>query len=89
LEALAAGRPIIGTRVSGTVDVINESIGWLVDPDDSAALALAMSDAATCEATELSRMGHLARETSRIYDIARVAELWIDVYARARRHGEN
>jgi glycosyltransferase involved in cell wall biosynthesis len=46
LESYAAGRPVIGTRIPGLGDLVqHERTGWLVPPDDVAALAEAMTDA--------------------------------------------
>ena len=45
LEAMAAGKPVIGTRVQGTEDlVIHHETGLLVPPDHPASLAKAMYD---------------------------------------------
>ncbi|MGE5346320.1 MAG: glycosyltransferase [Acidithiobacillales bacterium] len=42
-DALAHGRPVIGTRVDGLVDVVEEGVsGLLVPPEDAEALAEAM-----------------------------------------------
>src|SRR5262249_48211559 len=47
LEAMAAGLPSIGTRVSGIEDVIEDGrSGWLVPPADPDALARALLEPA-------------------------------------------
>ena len=46
IEALAASRPVVATRVGGTVDVLKGGQhGWLVPPGDPAALAAAVLEA--------------------------------------------
>ena len=45
IEALAAGRPVVATRVGGTPDLLGEDRGLLVPPGDPAALAAAILDA--------------------------------------------
>ena len=37
-EALAAGRPVLSTRVAGIPELVGEGTGWLVEADSSAAL---------------------------------------------------
>lgn len=45
MEALAAGRPVIGAAVSGVPELVDEAVGWLVPPDDVEALAEALREA--------------------------------------------
>lgn len=44
LEAMAARTPIVATRVGGVTDVVGDEQGWLVPPEDPAALAGAIDD---------------------------------------------
>ena len=47
LEAMAARRPVVGTAVEGTEDlVVPGQTGWLVPPRDPAALSRALIEAA-------------------------------------------
>lgn len=39
LEAMAAGLPVLVTRVGGTPEIVDESCGWLVPPRDARTLA--------------------------------------------------
>ena len=62
LQAMAAGRPVVGTRVTGIVDLVtHEQTGLLAPPGDDGALAgsviLLLSDAAY-----RARLGAAARE---------------------------
>ena len=48
LEAMAAGLPVVGTRVEGTEDLVTPGqTGWLVPPGQSGPLADALLEAAT------------------------------------------
>lgn len=46
IEAAAAGRPLLGTRVGGVADVVAEGTGRLVESRDHEALAAALSELA-------------------------------------------
>jgi glycosyltransferase involved in cell wall biosynthesis len=63
LLAMGAGLPVVGTRVSGITEVIEDGKnGWLVAPGDSEALAAAILE--LYRGPELrSRMGQAARQT--------------------------
>jgi glycosyltransferase involved in cell wall biosynthesis len=45
LEAMAAGTPIVATRVGGVPEVLADDEAWMVPPDDPDALALAIGEA--------------------------------------------
>ncbi len=62
MEAMAAGRPVIGTWVAGLPELVEPgATGWLVPPADAPALARAIIDAAQTPRAELARMGAAAR----------------------------
>jgi glycosyltransferase involved in cell wall biosynthesis len=63
LEYMAAGLPVIGSRVSGTEDFIAHGRnGWLFDAGDAAALAQCLAAAAAATPETLAAMGHRGRE---------------------------
>jgi glycosyltransferase involved in cell wall biosynthesis len=43
IEALYAGLPVVSTRLGGAAEIVNDSCGRLVEPDDPGALAQALS----------------------------------------------
>jgi glycosyltransferase involved in cell wall biosynthesis len=81
LEAMACGLPVIGTRVGGIPDLIQDGeTGFLVPSDDDAALA---DKLVTCvrDIEQLSRMG--ARGRDRIvneFSMQRCLSLYVDLY---------
>lgn len=77
LEAMAAARPCVATRVGGNQEVLEDGrTGWLVPPQDPDALAGALADALDRPA-EAARRGAAARA-------AMIGERSID--AMVRRH---
>lgn len=61
LEYMAAGLPVLGTRVSGNVDFIDTQCGWLIDAGDQAALAEQLRKLQGVDVKLLRRMGEAAR----------------------------
>lgn len=62
MEALAAGMPIVATRVGGIPDMVKEGVtGHLVEVDDAAALGDAL-ESLVLDAGKRSRMGTVCRE---------------------------
>ncbi len=65
LEAMAAGVPVVATRVGGIPELLTDGVdGLLVDPGDPRALAAAISRLAGDEALRV-RLGAAARERAR------------------------
>lgn len=86
LEALAAGLPSAVTAVGGVPDVITDGVeGRLVQPQDPAALAAAISE--LLEPATNARMSAAASERARDFGIARAVERQQAVYEQlaARR----
>jgi glycosyltransferase involved in cell wall biosynthesis len=91
IEAMAAGCPVVATRVGGLPDLINEGqTGYLVPPGDAYAVAEAMLR--LLHAPEIARhMGQAAR--ARVKDgfevrrlIQDTGQLYLQLFARAHTH---
>lgn len=86
MEALALGRPAIGTYVAGIPELIEPGVnGWLVPAASVDALAEAMSEAITASTERLERMGRAgaARVAERHDAAANVGQL-AGLFARSR-----
>ena len=81
LEAMAHGLPVIATRISGSEEVVDSSIGWLVPVDDERAIAAAVVQAIEVGQSGLLDMGRLARrKVLRDFDIKRVAARYLELF---------
>jgi glycosyltransferase involved in cell wall biosynthesis len=86
-EAGVLGLPTIASAVGGLPEVVVDGwSGWLVRPDDAAALAAAIADAASVGAAELARRGAKARQRAvELHDEAAVTGRWADVVEQVVR----
>jgi glycosyltransferase involved in cell wall biosynthesis len=80
LEAMAAGLPVVATRVGGTPEVVLDSCGILVPPRDPTALADALSQMAMQRS--LGRvLGRAGRErVEKYFTLDRMVATYRDVY---------
>ena len=69
VEAMAAGRPVVATRVGGPPEFVVAGAGVLVDPLDEEAIAAALREAAA-----LPRPNEAARAAAAEHDVNRQAE---------------
>jgi glycosyltransferase involved in cell wall biosynthesis len=88
IEAAAAGRPAIATRVGGVSEVVTSGTGILVAPGDPEALATAIARLAADPGLR-ARLGATAHErVLRLYSaqrlVAAIRELYDDLLARRR-----
>ena len=82
IEAMAHGKPIIANAVGGVPDLVTEEIGFLVPPNDSRALASAMTRLAG-DVDLQRRMGAAARKNyEQLFTPRAVLPLLVDFYER-------
>lgn len=79
LEAMAAGVPVVASRVSGIPEVVLDGeTGWLVPPEDPAALAAALAEVAG-DGVEAARRGAAGwRRVEELYRPRQAAERWLE-----------
>jgi glycosyltransferase involved in cell wall biosynthesis len=80
LEAMAAGRPVVATRIGGPPEFVDPEAGVLVDPADEAALAEALRSAAAMPCPNAA-----ARSAAEGFDVRRQAERVEEVLRQAAR----
>lgn len=74
IEALAAGTPVIGARVGGIPEMVHDGVtGWLVAPNDPAALRAAISEALT-DRERVAAMRGPARRSAEQFSVERLPE---------------
>lgn len=83
-EGMAAGLPVVASRIPGYEDVLPESCGRLVPPGDVGALAAAL-DELLADAEQRRRLGEAGRAQAARYAWPRVAEQVLAVYERVGR----
>ncbi|WP_217914717.1 glycosyltransferase family 4 protein [Miltoncostaea marina] len=81
-EAMAAGLPVVATRVGGLPELVRPGTGALVPPGDPAATAAAIQRLLSRPEDRL-RAGRAARRRALELDWSRVAARLLDVYAEA------
>lgn len=87
LEAMSCGKPVVGTKVGGMLDIINESAGFLVDPEKAQALAEAimrMNDPDTRR-----KIGEAARRRAvEVFDWEVIGKKYMDLIERVAKGRE-
>lgn len=85
LEAMAAGRPVVASRVSGIPEVVVDGeTGWLVPAEDPPALADSLARLLADQA-EGARRGAAGRaRCAELYRPERAARLWLEQVESAR-----
>jgi len=89
LEAMAAGLPVVATRVGGTADLLGDT-GWLVPPGDGVALTDAVAEILSDPARARERGARARRRVEARFSMAHAAARVLGIYdelSRARGRG--
>jgi glycosyltransferase involved in cell wall biosynthesis len=85
IEAMAAGLPVVATRVGGTADLVHDGVnGLLVAPRDPAAISRVLADPAAA-----ARLAAAARRTADAYAWPGLARKVLEVYKRVTGPGHD
>jgi glycosyltransferase involved in cell wall biosynthesis len=88
IEALAAGLPVIATRVGGAAEIIEEGRnGYLVPPADAGALAGAVNRALSLDAVAIARMRQYAAESAQLFSLDATASRMLEIYRQVTGKG--
>jgi glycosyltransferase involved in cell wall biosynthesis len=87
MEALASGLPVVGTRVGGTAELVQEQVsGFLVPPRDAAALAAAMDRLARTPEDVRRQMGAAGRvHVAAHYSVGHARDSWLALIDRCEQ----
>lgn len=82
VEAMAAGVPVVTTPISGIPELVDDEVGWVVPPEDPAALLAAVREA-LANPEERGRRGAAGRRRllERGYTVARLVIAMRDILA--------
>ncbi len=86
LEAIAAGLPVVASRVGGIVDVIrHEDTGLLVPPGDPRALAEAIVRVRSDPGMAAKRVARAREHAREFFSWDRLIDRWMDLYQAVSR----
>jgi len=83
LEAMAYGKPVVATRVSGLPEVLENADALLVEPDDPAQLAKAI-ESALDRLKHDSRFGLHNRERAAFFSTQHMSDSYLESYSDSR-----
>lgn len=82
LEAMSMGVPVIGSRIRGTTELLEQNAGLLVDVGDIDRLAQAMQSVID-DTAAADQMGQAGRRQSEAYDLTHILRMHDELYEEA------
>jgi glycosyltransferase involved in cell wall biosynthesis len=87
LEAMASGKPVVGTSVSGIIDVIKDGVnGFIVNEKDSTGLAEKIIDVFSSK--DLETLREKALDTGEANSIEKISREYINLYTNQQSRGK-
>jgi glycosyltransferase involved in cell wall biosynthesis len=81
MEALAVGRPVLTTRITGIPELVDSECGWLFEPGDVQAIAEALRGVMRASAAERAAMGAEGRRrVEERHDLRKSAAALLDEF---------
>ena len=85
MEAFCAAKPVIGTKIRGTQDLLSDDCGILIEVGDTEALAKAITVVAD-DLEEAKRIGSNGRAKIATYDVREILKIYEDIFNKALLH---
>ena len=85
MEAFCAAKPVIGTRIRGTQDLLSDDCGILIEVGDTEALAKAITVVAD-DPEEAHRIGSNGLAKIATYDVREILKTYEDIFDKALLH---
>jgi glycosyltransferase involved in cell wall biosynthesis len=82
MEAFCAAKPVIGTKIRGTQDLLADDCGLLVEVGNTDALAIAIAQIVDCP-EKAARFGQNGRQKIATYDVREIIKIYENIYAQA------
>jgi glycosyltransferase involved in cell wall biosynthesis len=81
MEALATGRPVLTTRITGIPELVDAECGWIFEPGDVAAIADALRGIMKATVAERAAMGAEGRRrVEERHDVVKSARTLLDAF---------
>lgn len=81
MEAMAAGRPIICSKIRGNTDLVQDGIGgYLVEADDIEGYVKAIQSMLRCKEEKRNNMGSINVEKIKQFDLEQVEKAMVSIY---------
>lgn len=86
MEALAIGRPVLTTRITGIPELVDSGCGWIFEPGEVDAIAQALREVMEADAEDRAEMGHEGRRrVEELHDLQKSAKALLTAFQQQAR----